>query len=324
MNKLKQCIYTVILLLTCLVASPFIYKQIWKTSEIKAKKEEVKAPVVATQQQNQAQQSETETADTTAPQTNASSEPATSSADTTQPVTEAQQPQQPTFVQSGPEYFDDALFIGDSRTEGLRDYGTLKNAQYFCQRGLSSYQIDNSYVNGQTIWDFLNGKNFGKVYIMLGINEVGNDIEYTASAFRKVVDGVRERQPNATIYLLANLHVASYAETAAISNERINALNAHIKDMADDQKTFYIDVNSVFDDANGALTADYASDGIHVLAKYYTTWCEWLCANTVAQAESAATTTTVAAAPDAQQPASAIAAVPSSTTLPQNEHFSNQ
>ena len=43
------------------------------------------------------------------------------------------------FVESGREYFDDALFIGDSRTEGIRDYGTLKNAQYFCHRGLSSY-----------------------------------------------------------------------------------------------------------------------------------------------------------------------------------------
>ena len=312
-----------ILLLTCFVASPFIYKQIWKNSEIKAKKEEVKAPVVATQQQNQAQQTTDETP-TTVPQTNANGETVTSSTEAVQPATETQPAQQQiTFVQSGPEYFDDALFIGDSRTEGLRDYGTLKNAQYFCQRGLSSYQIDTSYVNGQTIWDFLNGKKFGKVYIMLGINEVGNDIEYTASAFRKVVDGVRERQPDATIYLLANLHVATYAETSAISNERINALNSHIKDMADNNKTFYIDVNSVFDDANGALTADYCSDGIHVLAKYYATWCDWLCANTVSQA-TPATTTTVAAAPDAQQPASAIADAPASTTLPQNEHFSNQ
>lgn len=322
MNKFKQSIYTVILLLTCFVASPFIYKQIWKNSDIKAKKEEVKAPVVATQQQNQAQQNTSEAA-TTAPQTNEKGETVTSPTEAAQPATEPQ-PTEPqvNFVQSGPEYFDDALFIGDSRTEGIRDYGTLKNAQYFCQRGLSAYQIDSTYVNGQTIWDFLNGKNFGKIYIMLGINEVGNDIEYTASAFRKVVDGVRERQPNATIYLLANLHVATYAETSAISNERINALNAHIKDMADNQKSFYIDVNSVFDDANGALTADYCSDGIHVLAKYYATWCEWLCANTVSQ--TAQPTTTGAAAPTAQQTAVSTAAESAATTLPQNEQFSNQ
>lgn len=322
MNKFKQSIYTVILLLTCFVASPFIYKQIWKNSDIKAKKQEAKAPVVATQQQNQAQQSPSETA-TTVPQTNEKGETVTSPTEAAQPATEPQ-PTEPqvSFVQSGPEYFDDALFIGDSRTVGIRDYGTLKNAQYFCDIGLQAYQIDSSYVDGKTIWDFLNGKKFGKIYLMLGINEVGNDLEYTVSAYRKIVDGIRQKQPDATLYLLANLHVATYAETAVISNDRINALNARISEMADNQKSFYIDVNSVFDDANGALTADYCSDGVHVLAKYYATWCEWLCANTVSKAAPAASTGV--AAPTEQQPAASTTAAPAATTLPQNEHFSNQ
>ena len=37
MNRFKQCTYTVILLLTCLVASPMIFKQIWTNSEKKKK-----------------------------------------------------------------------------------------------------------------------------------------------------------------------------------------------------------------------------------------------------------------------------------------------
>ena len=322
MNKFKQSLYTVILLLTCFLASPFIYRQIWKNSEVKKPKDPVKAPVIATQQNNQAQQPASEQA-TTVTQTNANGETVTSPTEAVQPTTEAPQPQQPLFVESGPEYFDDALFIGDSRTEGLRDYGTLKNAQYFCQRGLSSYQIDTSYVNGQTIWEYLNGKKFGKVYLMLGINEVGNDIEYTASAFRKVLDGVRAKEPDATIYLLANLHVATYAETAAISNDRINALNAHIKEMADNEKTFYIDVNSVFDDANGALTAEFTSDGIHVLARYYEDWCKWFCANTVSQTQAATNAAAPAntAATASGQPAET---TPASSSHPQNEEFSNQ
>ncbi len=318
MNKFKQCIYTVILLLTCFVASPFIYKQIWKNSELKKPKTEAKVPVISTQQANQAQQPASEAA-TTVPQTNDNGEAVTTS-EAEQPTTEAPAVQQTVFAQSGPEYFDDALFIGDSRTVGIRDYGTLKNAQYFCDIGLSAYKIDNSTVNGSTLWDFLNTKKFGKVYLMLGINEVGNDIEYTVSAYRKVVDGIRKAQPDTIIYLLANLHVATYAETAAISNERINALNARISEMADNQKTFYIDVNGVFDDANGALTADFCSDGVHVLAKYYATWCDWLCANTVVQTPAAPASTTAASA--AAQPAAETTATASSR--PQNEEFSNQ
>ena len=49
MNRFRQCIYTLILLLTCFVASPFIYKQIWNNSKVKASKTTIKTPVAATQ-----------------------------------------------------------------------------------------------------------------------------------------------------------------------------------------------------------------------------------------------------------------------------------
>ncbi|MCR4639458.1 GDSL-type esterase/lipase family protein [Ruminococcus sp.] len=315
MSKLKQCIYTVILLLTCLVASPYIYKQIWNDSTVISPKASAKEPSAA---------SKPEAETTTASQESTTEAQPTSEGETTAPATQ-EQPTEPVsstvnWVQSGPEYFDDALFIGDSRTEGIRDYGTLKNADYFCQRGLSAYQIDTSYVNGDTVWDFLKKKPYAKIYLMLGINEVGNDIEYTASAYRKIVDEIHAVQPNALIYLQGNLHVASFAETSTISNERINALNSKIQALADNKSIFYIEVNSIFDDGSGALTAEYTSDGIHVLAKYYADWCDWLCQNTVAPAGTSATE---AAKPETTE-ASTYTSEPAAATRPQNESFSNQ
>ena len=315
MNKLKQCLYTVILLLTCVVASPHIYKKIWNDSETISPKASAKESSAVTQPAES----------TTAPsqETTTEAQP-TSEGETTAPASQ-DEPVQPTaadpvnWVQSGPEYFDDALFIGDSRTEGLRDYGTLKNAQYFCTRGLQSYQIDNTTVNGSNIWEFLKGKKYGKIYVMLGINEVGNDIEYTASAYRKLIDGIRQVQPDAIIYLQGNLHVATFAQTSAISNERIDALNAKIQELADNTKTFYICVNGLFDDGSGALTAEYTSDGIHVYAKHYSEWCDWLCQNTVAA--PAAATTEAAKADTTDTTAST---EPTTTARPQNENFSNQ
>lgn len=315
MSKFKQCIYTVILLLTCLVASPYIYKQIWKDSELVTPKAAAKEPSAA------APAAETTT---TASQESTTEAQPTSEGETTAPATQ-EQPTEPTtspvnWVQSGPEYFDDALFIGDSRTVGISNYGTLKNADYFCDIGLSAYKIDNSYVNGKTVWEFLSGKKYGKIYVMLGINEVGNDFEYTVAAYRKLVDGIRQAQPDALIYLQGNLHVTTAGQTQYITNERIDILNSRIQELADNKKTFYICVNGVFDDENGALTADYASDGVHVLAKYYATWCDWLCQNTVAPAAPAATeaakTDTTTAAPAATEP--------TTTARPQNESFSNQ
>ena len=312
MSKLKQCIYTVILLITCFVASPFIYKQIWNSSKLKEGKAASADPAAVTQP-----------AETTAPQegtteTQPSPEGETTSAEQpTEPVTS-----QNIFITSGDEYFDDALFIGDSRTEGLRDYGTLKNADYFCDRGLMASRIDETKVGGITVWDKLKKKQYGKIYIMLGINEIGNDIEGTTAKYRRLVDGVKEAQPDAIIFLQANLHVASYKEDAVINNERLNTLNANLQDMADNSRVYYIDVNGQFDDENGALIADYTSDGIHVVAKHYATWCDWLRQNTV-KTEVRATEASKDDKADKTE-ASTEAVTTTSNKKPQNEEFSNQ
>ena len=313
MSKLKQCIYTLILLVTCVVASPFIYKQIWKNSELKQPKAAAKDTTVSTQP------AETTTAPaegtTTGTQT-----PSDAAETTTETTTEPPAPQS-NFVESGPEYFDDALFIGDSRTVGIKLYGTLKNADYFCDQGLMAARIDESTVDNMTVWDKLRKKQYAKIYIMLGVNEIGNDIEGTTAKYRRLVDGVKELQPDAVIFLQANLHVASYKEDAIINNERINALNSNLQAMADNSKVYYIDVNGQFDDANGALQEELTSDGVHVLAKYYTDWCTWLCQNTVPV--NPAATTAPSADNKSQTEYTSEAETTTQNKKPQNEEFSN-
>lgn len=289
MNKFKQCTYTLILLLTCLIASPKIYKQIWDTSKEKKKAESYKPPVIelptpaatqpqqpdATQPTGEDRQPEASGTDTPAATTANVPGQTTESAET-DPKNNESEAHSYYYVKNDPSYFDDALFIGDSRTVGIRDYGSLKNASYYCDVGLAASKLDKSAIASA-----VGGKTFGKIYIMLGINEVGNDFEYTVSRFRTVVDAVREYQPNAIIYLAANLHVTAAAQQAGITNERIDYLNGRIKEFADNKSIFYIDVNPVFDDGSGNLNPDYTGDGIHVFASYYSTWCEWLCMNTV-------------------------------------------
>lgn len=285
MNKFKQCTYTLILIITCLILSPKIYKQIWDTSKEKKKAENYKPPIiepnqpVASQpkQPDSTQPSETPDVSGTNTNTTTAPDPGVQSTDSNV-ITSSENINfyYPTYVESDPSYFDDALFIGDSRTVGIRDYGTLPNATYYCDVGLSASKLDKA-----AIASVVGGKSFGKIYIMLGINEVGNDFEYTVSKFRAIVDAVREYQPNAIIYLNANLHVTAAAQQAGITNERIDYLNGKIKEFADNKNIFYIDVNPVFDDGSGNLHPDCTGDGVHVFASYYKTWCEWFCKNTV-------------------------------------------
>ena len=78
-------------------------------------------------------------------------------------------------------YFDDALFIGDSRTVGISEYGDLNNATFFANTGMSVYNVFEKSVSVPKIGklkleQLLESKKFGKVYIMLGINELGYDM----------------------------------------------------------------------------------------------------------------------------------------------------
>ena len=192
------------------------------------------------------------------------------------------------FTTVDTSYFDDALFIGDSRTVGIAEYGSLKNATYFADVGLNVYvaqtkAIAVKNVGTVTLPQLLSQKTFGKVYIMLGINELGNDLDDITAKFSSLIDTVRAAQPDAIIFVEANLHVGpSRSSTdATFNNPRIDKLNEKLAALADGKTIFYIDINELFDDENGNLRADASGDSTHVYAKYDLDWCDWLCTKAI-------------------------------------------
>ena len=193
------------------------------------------------------------------------------------------------FTTVDASYFDDALFIGDSRTVGIAEYGSLKNATYFADVGLNVYvaqtkAIAVKNVGTVTLPQLLSQKTFGKVYIMLGINELGTGTaESWAAQYKVLLDEVRELQPDAIIFVEANLHVGpSRSSTdATFNNPRIDKLNEKLAALADGKTIFYIDINELFDDENGNLRADASGDSTHVYAKYDLDWCDWLCTKAI-------------------------------------------
>lgn len=181
------------------------------------------------------------------------------------------------------EYFSDALFIGDSRTEGIKSYGTAKNADYYSYVGLSVYKIDdknNPTKSGtqMTLDEYLNHKQYKKVYVMLGFNEVGYPKNNTVKKYSQLLDRISSAQPDAKIYICANLLVtAKCSATDKYShNPDILQLNSMLSELADGEKRIYIDVNEYFGDGNGNLRDGISGDGTHLYAKYYPLWCDWL------------------------------------------------
>ncbi len=290
MNRFKQCTYSIILILTCVVASPMIFRQIWTTSAEKKKENKVSIEDIDISKglEDQSGKQETSGSDTSGVQQNTAassangnhSNPASEPMASTSVEGTTEQIYYQEFVQGDYSYFDNALFIGDSRTVGIREYGSLGNADFYCEEGLSTADAKKSSANGELSKLLSSGK-YKKVYVMLGINEVGNDIDGTFASYKGLVENIRVKAPEAIIFIQANMHVTFDTQSNSVNNERINALNNRISTLADRQRIFYIDVNPVFDDDKGNLEAGYTSDGIHVYAAAYSKWCEWYCQKTI-------------------------------------------
>ena len=182
-------------------------------------------------------------------------------------------------------YFEDALFIGNSRTVGLYLFGDMpESTDFFADVGLTIYDVmeDSIEVPPQsgsynTLSSMLNAKQYGKIYIMFGINELGTGTsESFAEYYKSVVDQICQMQPDAIIYIQSIINVSASAETDVISNAGINEKNAFLEQLADNQQIFYINLNASLVDANGYLNSDYTSDGVHLGGNSLPLWKECL------------------------------------------------
>ena len=185
------------------------------------------------------------------------------------------------------DYFSDAVFIGDSRTVGMFEYGGLEEiSTFYASTGLTVYSLFGSEIvqmPGQrekiSIEQALEEIQFGKIYLMVGINEMGRGtLDDFLDQYAQVVDHLRELQPDAIIYLQGIIKVttARSAKGDYITNQGIEERNAGIAALADQIQVYYLDVNPVICDENGGMEASYTTDGVHLMAQYIPIWKEFL------------------------------------------------
>lgn len=196
------------------------------------------------------------------------------------------------FVSADISYFDDALFIGDSRSVGIKEYGTLNNADFFVMEGMSVYnlpkqELEVDDLGAITLQQLLQQRSYSKIYIMLGLNEIGYNLDNVAKKFKETIDMLHEVQPEAIIYICSNLHVTKERslQSDVENNVNIDELNAKLCLLADEETFFWLDVNEKFNDAEGNLLPEYTSDNVHLLAKHYKEWSEWFLEKTIQKYE---------------------------------------
>lgn len=193
------------------------------------------------------------------------------------------QPQQE-FVQVDESYFDDAVFIGDSRTVGLMEYGGLDNATFCANVGMNIRDLwkkEFCEIDGEkaSLEQVLTSRQFGKIYFQIGINEMGwATVDLFIEEYAQTIQKFRELQPDAVIFIQGILRVSKLKSESdpVFNNQGINERNERIAQLADNVHVFYIDVNEVVCDEEGNLEASMTSDGLHLYAEDFTYWVEYL------------------------------------------------
>lgn len=176
--------------------------------------------------------------------------------------------------------FDDCAFIGNSRVLDLKNYGLAKNV--YAAVGLNVNTVFTVKASGSDvpIIDELNGKHFSKIFLMFGDNECGwPNTSVFISKYADIIDAVRERVPEAEIYIQSVLPISRAADARneyGCNMQAINKINDALRQLAADEGVHYIDVAASMTDSGGFLPDEAASDGVHLKKKYCRIWMNYI------------------------------------------------
>ena len=174
-------------------------------------------------------------------------------------------------------YYKGAVFVGDSRTQGLQINAGLKSPDFFAGRGLNVKNartekvVTNAKREAVTVIDALRDKQYKKVYICYGINELG--WPYTnifADEYRKTIEAIKKIQPDAEIVVCGILPVTEKkSKSDKIFNmKNVNKFNKAIKKMAEGINATYVNLSPAVSNKKGFLPKDVTPDGVHMNREY--------------------------------------------------------
>ncbi len=184
-------------------------------------------------------------------------------------------------------FFDDAVFIGDSRTQGIQHYGNIKNATYYAHKGLNVITAQrspfiNEYGEDKPLVDALMlHPEYKKIYVSFGIN----DYYFKESLFREkyalLIDDIMSAiSPDAKIYICGVYPVWDGMDKgeAGLNNENMIKFNKIALEIAKERGLNFVDLSEAFvkEDGYRYLSEDESFDGVHLYREGYIKVCEYI------------------------------------------------
>ncbi len=186
-------------------------------------------------------------------------------------------------------WFDNVLFIGDSRMQGLSLYARSGNAHYFALQAMTFTSVfkktlsDQDNFTDKTLEQLLSEHQYDKIIVNFGLNEAGaGTYSWFCKRFDQFMEKLRAWQPDAKIILNGIMPVTrAYITDSKYGGdywqpENLRKLSDVFRSYANGTDVFYIDCSEYFADSEGYLYPSVTGDGCHPRPKYYKTWRDWM------------------------------------------------
>ncbi len=190
-------------------------------------------------------------------------------------------------------FFDTAVFLGDSRTEGLQLFSGLKHGDFYWARGMTVFRVDDEefrpFKVGErecNMVETLAAKQYESVYVMLGVNELGFPAESYGEGLDKFIGKIVELQPDAVVYLqvMPPLNDAMCRKNKLadyINSANLSKFNEAVVRVAAERKVVLLNTYEAYAGPDGQLPAELASDGCHFAYGAYKRWADYLRCHTI-------------------------------------------
>lgn len=129
--------------------------------------------------------------------------------------------------------------------------------------------------------DYLDDNEVEAIFLMIGINDLiwGKTDEEILTNYKEIVRQLKEEHPESQIVVQSILPHGgerssweSRDKLAALPSDRIMTMNQSLKQIATDNKAYYLDLYPIFVTGDGNLRSDLTTDGLHLNRQGYLVW----------------------------------------------------
>lgn len=177
-------------------------------------------------------------------------------------------------------YFDDAVFLGDSITQSLRNYciaqrrddaDFMGNAQFLAAVSMSvrlassdSRTLLQYRGNAVSVTEGLLKMGAGQVFIMLGVNDyAGKYPDATLAYFDTLIDAIQEKCERIEIVIQSVTPVTKrFCQERRITIEEWNGFNVLLEQLCEEKGVQFLSFAELLMDAEGYLADDMTGDGM--------------------------------------------------------------